>query len=136
MAAIRQYLDKAGVQRLWEKLCWQDQDLLNKITVNSNRINEIIEHQGQIWVEYDTTARWNAQPELVSERGIIYVYSDARTVLGQSAPRVKIGDGSSLLVNLAFIDEDINTAIRNLNTRVDDKVGCRMDETTLQFYKD
>lgn len=136
MAAIRQYLDKAGVQRLWEKLCWQDQDLLNKITVNSNRIDEIIEHQEKVWVEYDTTARWNAQPDLVSERGVIYVYSDARTVLGQNAPRVKIGDGSSLLVDLAFIDEDINTAIRNLNTRVDDKVGCRIDETTLQFYKD
>lgn len=136
MAAIRQYLDKAGLQRLWEKICWQDRDLLDKITINSNRIDEIIEHQEKIWVEYDTTARWNAQPDLVSERGIIYVYSDARTVLNQSAPRVKIGDGSSLLINLAFIDEDINIAIRNLNTRVNDKVGCRMDETTLQFYKD
>lgn len=134
--AVRQYLDQEGLQRLWEKICWQDRDLLNKITINSNRIDEIVEHQGKVWIEYDTTARWEAQPELVSERGIIYVYSDGRTILGQIAPRVKIGDGNTLLKNLIFIDEDINEAIRNLNQRVDDKVGCRIDETTLQFYKD
>lgn len=136
MMAVREYLDKAGVQRLWEKICWQDRDLLDKITINSNRINEIIQHQGKVWVEYNTTARWDSQPELISERSTIYVYSDARTVLNQSAPRVKIGDGQSLLKNLQFIDEDINTAIRNLSQRIDDKVGCRMEETTLEFYKD
>lgn len=134
--ATKQYLDKTGLSRLWEKICWQDQDLLDKITANSNRIDEIAQQQGKIWVESATTMAWDSEPTLVAEQGIIYVYTDARTVLNQTAPRVKIGDGETLLKDLQFIDEDINTAIRNLETRIDDKVGCRMDETTLQFYKD
>lgn len=138
-----EYLDRVGLEHFWEKICWQDRDLLDKITANSNRINEIAQIQGKIWVHYDTTAKWNAQPELVSERGIIYVYSDARSVLGHSAPRVKIGDGVTLLSELAFMDADIITAINNMCTvtqeeknKWNDKVGCRMEETTLQFYKD
>lgn len=134
--ATKYYLDKAGMQHFWTKICWQDQDLLSKITANANRIAEIAQQQGKIWVENATTAAWDSEPTLVAEQGIIYVYTDARTVLNQTAPRVKIGDGETLLKDLQFIDEDINTAIKNLETRIDDKVGCRMDETTLQFYKD
>lgn len=132
--AIKQYLDKTGLQSLWSKVCWQDQDLLEKITANSNRIDEIV--QGEVEVLYDTCANWDAQTSLRSKGSTIYVYTDARTVLGNNAARVKIGDGVTLLTNLPFIDEDIETAIKNLETRIDDKVGCRMDETTLQFYKD
>ena len=129
--ATKQYLDKAGLSRLWEKICWQDQDLLDKITANSNRIDEIID--GDTEVEYGTTAYWNGQPDLVSESGVIYVYSDAKTIRNLPAPRMKIGDGVTLLKNMFFIDEDITAAIANLAS---DKVGCRMVETTLQFYTD
>lgn len=129
--ATLQYLDKAGLSRLWEKICWQDQDLLRQIQANSERIDEIIE--GEAKVEYGTVSYWNGQPDLVSESGTIYVYSDAKTIRNLPAPRVKIGDGVTLLKNMFFIDEDIESAIQNL---ANNKVSCRMIETTLQFYTD
>ena len=129
--ATTQYLDKAGVQRLWEKICWQDSELLAKIEANSERIDEIISEEAK--VEYGTVSYWNGQPDLVSESGVIYVYSDAKTIRNLPAPRVKIGDGITLLKNMFFIDEDIESAIQNL---ANNKVSCRMVETTLQFYTD
>lgn len=129
--ATLQYLDKAGLSRLWEKICWQDLDLLRQIQANSDRIDEIIE--GEAKVEYGTVSYWNGQPDLVSESGTIYVYSDAKTIRNLPAPRVKIGDGVTLLKDMFFIDEDIESAIQNL---ANNKVSCRMIETTLQFYTD
>lgn len=138
--AIKQYLDKAGLQNLWHKVCWQDKDLLEKIEDNARKIDEIVEDQVEI--QYDTSAHWEEKSSLVSHTGVIYIYTDARTVLGNNAARVKIGDGITLLKNLPFIDEDIDTAIRNLVpitvqdvANWNDKVGCRLvEETTLQFY--
>lgn len=140
--AIKQYLDKTGLQNLWSKICWQDQDLLEKIEANTGRINEIVEDQVEI--QYDTSAHWEEKSSLVSHTGVIYVYTDARTVLGNSAARVKIGDGVTLLTNLPFIDEDVVDAIDNLVpitvedvANWNDKVGCRIvNTTTLQFYND
>lgn len=133
--AIKQYLDKTGLQSLWSKVCWQDRDLLEKI-------NEIVEDQVEI--QYDTSENWAAKSSLVSHTGVIYVYTDAGTVLGNNAARVKIGDGVTLLKNLPFIDQDIETAINNLVpitvqdvANWNDKVGCRVvNTTTLQFYND
>lgn len=138
--AIKQYLDKTGLQSLWSKVCWQDKDLLEKIEANTRRINEIVEDQVEI--QYDTCENWAAKSSLVSHTGVIYIYTDARTVLGNNAARVKIGDGVTLLTNLPFIDQDIETAINNLVpitvqdvANWNDKVGCRLvEETTLQFY--
>lgn len=62
-------------------------------------------------VFYDTTANWNAQTTLVSVRGAIYVYSDYSTDgQGRDVPNVKVGDGATFVVDLAFMNCDVTEA--------------------------
>lgn len=63
---------------------------------------------GKEYVKYDTTAAWNAKGNLKSERGILYVYSDHESYedAGKTVyvPGIKVGDGTSLLSALPFIN--------------------------------
>ena len=143
MMAVKEYLDKAGVQQLWNRICEQDRDLLDKTIENSNRIDEIIEQGQKVWVEYDTTANWNRQTTLVGKRGIIYVYSDAKEFEGVKLPRLKIGNGVNLLKDMYFIDQDIVHALNNLipvtqeeKDKWNNKVTCNINQETLIFSKD
>lgn len=58
-------------------------------------------------IYYDTTANWNEKRSLISETGAIYIYSDYETdeVNGQTIyiPGIRIGDGSSYLIDLPFL---------------------------------
>ena len=65
-----------------------------------------------------TKAEWNAEPELMSAKNTIYVYSDYRQVEDIEThetyyiPRAKIGDGTTYVIDLPFAtmsitDEDI-----------------------------
>lgn len=62
-----------------------------------------------------TTAEWQQLSELVSARGSIYIYSDARSYQdGEETvyvPGIKVGDGTSYVVDLPFVNvtaEQIN----------------------------
>lgn len=84
----------------------------------------------------NTTDYWNTQLSLVSEENAIYVYTDYDvTDEGNFIPAIKIGDGSTLVIELPFISgsrvttEDIN--------RWDNKVSAKMssaDAEDLIFY--
>lgn len=74
-------------------------------------VNVIISQGGNIY--YDTTEHWNAIPDLIAKRGAIYVYND-KTVIRDDignvkfVPGLKIGDGTSYLIDMAFVgDEEI-----------------------------
>ena len=54
-------------------------------------------------VLYDTMANWNAQ-SIKSEKGVIYIYSDAKTYEDIPLPRFKVGDGMRYLSNIPFMD--------------------------------
>lgn len=72
----------------------------------SSEIQRIIDSAAHIY--YRTTAGWNEQPSLISERGAIYVYSDHSSTIidGQAkpVPGIKIGDGSSYLIDMPFVE--------------------------------
>ena len=54
-------------------------------------------------VRVATTAEWNAQPNLIAEKNIVYVYSDCKTVDGAGViPAFKVGNGVSYLRDLPF----------------------------------
>lgn len=56
-------------------------------------------------IQYDTTANWNAQLELIAQRGTFYVYSDHSVDENDNpVPGIKIGDGSSYLIDMPFVD--------------------------------
>ena len=49
-----------------------------------------------------TTAEWEATPTRVSSLNTIYVYSDARQTDDGYIPRLKVGDGTTYIVDLPF----------------------------------
>lgn len=62
-------------------------------------------------VRYDTTENWNAFPSFVPERGAIIAYSDYAVVDDKEIPNIKIGDGSTYLIDLPFVGEDMYNAV-------------------------
>lgn len=56
-------------------------------------------------IESDTTEGWNSQPSLVAKEGHLYFYTDYMTVGGVNISGVKIGDGTSYLIDLPFLDD-------------------------------
>ena len=59
--------------------------------------------QGTKYVMSGMTDDWNAQPSLIGEKDVIYVYLDYMIDdLGDPIPGMKVGDGSTLLSQLPF----------------------------------
>ena len=99
-------------------------------------------------VLYDNTASWNSQPQLISQLGYLYIYSDYKQDgEGNNIPGIKVGDGNAYLIDLPFstklIDEHIANAIIHITQAERDfwnnKVTCYIDEnniTRLIFSKD
>lgn len=56
-------------------------------------------------IRYDTTANWDAQVQLTAERGVVYIYSDhAVDEDGKTVAGIKIGDGTSYLIDMPFVN--------------------------------
>ncbi len=61
---------------------------------------------GDCKVLYASTATWNSKPQLISLKGYIYIYSDYRkNSEQQNIAAMKIGDGTSYLIDMPFVDE-------------------------------
>lgn len=69
-------------------------------------------------VHTDTTAHWNAQRMLIAEKGHIYVYSDYLQVEDETLPGIKVGDGTSYLIDLPFVSGDITVLSDHINNKV------------------
>ena len=140
-------------------------DVINTITVNLTENQEelgltlsdtaaldveLMTGQGsgsQILV--DTTAHWNAQPQLIAKKDLVYVYSDFLEIDGEPVAGIKIGDGSSFLIDMAFtagntaqLNEHIQDAVRHITAQErtfwNNKVTCfisQADPDTLIFTK-
>ena len=75
-------------------------------------------------IYYDTTAGWNSTPALVAERGSIYVYSDRDSMDDGSGnityiPGMKVGDGTSYLIDMPFIDLNVQN---DLDDHINDMI--------------
>ena len=55
-------------------------------------------------VHQKTTAEWNAEPNLIAEYRNIYIYLDYWNVDGVATPAIKIGDGTSYLIDLPTVN--------------------------------
>lgn len=66
-------------------------------------------------IHYDTSAAWDAHPLYVGDSGAVYVYSDKTTVTKDgttvNVPGIKIGDGTSYLIDMAFVDDEVAAAL-------------------------
>ena len=89
----------------------------------------------------NTEAYWNSQPTLVASANTIYIYTDHDTVGTNDIPAIKIGDGVSYLIDMAFIsnhDSELLSHINNTTIHVtsanksawDEKVRCYVPNVT------
>ena len=58
--------------------------------------------------EYNTTAYWNMKNNYVPDQGKIIIYSDKYN----GAPAIKIGDGTTFLVDLPFITDILSQQLQ------------------------
>lgn len=67
-------------------------------------------------IYYDTTAHWNSQVSLKSEKGAIYIYSDHQNIeeSGETilVPGLKIGDGLAYVIDLPFVSNDSSRELK------------------------
>ena len=68
---------------------------------------------GECKVLYNTTAYWNSRPQLIAKRGYVYVYSDYKQSEGEDVAGIKVGDGTSYLIDMPFIDKPLDDHIAN-----------------------
>ena len=82
-----------------------------------------------------TTAEWNAQTVLVSERNAIYVYTDYDTVDDEPVPSIKIGDGVTRVIDLTFLGTQGITSsdIEAWNAKVSTTTSGADDDTLVFF---
>lgn len=80
-------------------------------------INNLLKEYDE--VRYDTVTGWGSVPELVSEKGVIYIYTDyTYSQDGQYLPGFKVGDGQAYLIDLPFTDDPLRAHIANTNVHV------------------
>lgn len=61
----------------------------------------------------DTTENWNRRVTYIPQEGQIIVYSDYAVIDGVNVPNIKIGDGTSYVVDLPFVGDDLRIAVEN-----------------------
>lgn len=92
------YLDSDGVAYLWRKL---KNNLSNKMIYYSKK-----------------KADWDANRDLVSQKNALYIYSDYKLIEQDGKqiymPGIKIGDGTSYLIDLPFANQNKNSEIEDL----------------------
>lgn len=106
--------------------------IVSQVQELNEKVDELSEI-AKIEVLYKTTDEWKNYSE-VSQKGILYVYSDATIIDGQTVPRIKIGNGVNQVKDLYFVDQDIVNALNNLVLVTEEekeswnnKVSCSID---------
>lgn len=106
-------------------------------------INDALEDKASMQVK--TTAQWRQQLDTVGQLNTFYIYTDrSQKEDGQgniiNYPGIKVGDGSSYLVDLPFVDEIFYDHTHNMNIHVtlaekefwNNKIGIQYSEIDQQ----
>ena len=72
---------------------------------------QVLENMSAAGIYYNTKAYWDEQPQLKSEQGKIYIYSDYASVNDVDVPNFKIGDGKAYLIDLPFSQDDLRAVV-------------------------
>ena len=75
---------------------------------SANNVQDaLVEAETQIadLIQSFPTAEWNKEPSLIAKKNHIYVYTDYFIYNDKSIPAIKIGDGTSYLIDMPFVDE-------------------------------
>ena len=77
-------------------------NLINKPMVNGTVLEGDQSSSDLNIIDSKTTAEWNSDPTLIAQKNMIYIYTDYDEVQGQKIPAIKIGDGTTYLIDLPF----------------------------------
>lgn len=84
-------------------------------------INDALE--GKAGMQVKTTAQWRQQIDTIGQLNTFYIYTDRSQKEDDQGniinyPGIKVGDGSSYLVDLPFVDEIFYDHTNNMNIHV------------------
>lgn len=84
-------------------------------------INQALQNKASIYMK--TTSEWNQQIGAIGQLNTFYVYTDRTTKDDGhghtiNCPGIKVGDGTSYLVDLPFVDDLFYDHINNTNIHV------------------
>ena len=96
MAELKKYLNERGLREVWDIINGQNSLIVSKI--------KDIQKRTTVGLYADSTSGWEENESKISEAGALYIYTDAETFNGKVIAKVKIGDGTSSLADLSFID--------------------------------
>lgn len=96
MAELKKYLNERGLREVWDIINGQNSLIVSKI--------KDIQKRATVGLYADSTSGWAENESKISEAGALYIYTDAMTFNGKVIAKVKIGDGTSSLADLSFID--------------------------------
>ena len=107
MAELKKYLDERGLREVWDVINGQNSVIVAKI--------KDIQKRTTVGLYADSTSGWKKNESKISEAGAVYIYTDAETFNGKVIAKVKIGDGTSSLAQLSFIDAPYSAHIADKN---------------------
>ena len=81
-------------------------------------------------IYYGTTEYWTSQRTLISEKNVLYVYTDYDEVDENKLPAFKLGDGNAYLIDLPFLDAKINAKI---DTHIADAI-CHITQEEREYW--
>lgn len=105
-----------------DKIYLGDVQLSNsQIWARIQAINRALE--GKANISMKTTAEWNSDISAIGQLNTFYIYTDRNTKEDQhghivNVPGIKVGDGSSYLIDLPFVDDLFYSHINNSDIHV------------------
>lgn len=117
--------------------------LINKPRVENVELigNKHLPDFGIPYVFFGTVEEWTEQASLITIKDAFYIYTDyQQDDEGNDVPGIKIGDGTSYLIDMPFISEPYDDHIRNKIIHItqeernkwNDKVRCYMDVNNIE----
>ncbi|MBQ6638250.1 MAG: hypothetical protein IJH82_06300 [Lachnospiraceae bacterium] len=86
--------------------------------VDNNGVANITTIPGNAKILVATQADWDRQRTLIAAADTIYVYSDHDIVDGKNIPAIKIGDGTSYLIDMAYVTDHVSELLDHINNRI------------------
>lgn len=89
---MKKYLNPQGTALLWSK-------------IKNIKTDNILTYESR------TVEEWNNDKNLISQKGILYIYSNYKIINDQEdnkifLPGIKLGDGKAYLIDLPFLNTD------------------------------
>lgn len=89
--------------------------ILNGTTIKGNKTSQ---DYSLATVYFDTVSGWNAQSDLVSVLNAVYVYTDYQETEDGKIAGVKVGDGTTYVIDLPFTDKLLQEHIADTEIHV------------------